>query len=99
MHACNACSQPATLDVTRQLDVAQIHTEQASKTGRPRQSMQGLNAWRFSLCLSRLQVVHTQAKSFGCTAELDWLEKLEPYYPATVNDDRAYEFAMGVADK
>ena len=43
------------------------------------------------------QVVEAQAKSYGCTGEVDWMDAQEPMYPPTVNDPGAYEFAKGVA--
>ena len=43
------------------------------------------------------QVVEAQARSYGCTGEVDWLDAQEPIYPPTVNDPGAYDFSAGVA--
>lgn len=43
------------------------------------------------------QVVEAQAKSYGCTGEVDWMDAQEPMYPPTVNDPDAHEFSKGMA--
>jgi len=39
------------------------------------------------------------AQSFQCSAEIDWLEDTEKYYPPTVNDKGAYRFAVEVGKR
>eukprot|EP00951_Prasinocladus_malaysianus_P000820 scaffold5791_cov19-Prasinocladus_malaysianus.AAC.1 len=43
-------------------------------------------------CLSSLyrELAELQAKSFGCSASVEW----KMYYPPTVNHEKAYSFAM-----
>lgn len=43
------------------------------------------------------QVVEAQARSYGCTGAVDWMDAQEPMYPPTVNDPGAYEFSKSVA--
>ena len=42
-------------------------------------------------------MVDAQARSYGCTAEVDWMEAESPYYPPTVNERGAFDFANDVA--
>ncbi|KAK9829138.1 hypothetical protein WJX72_004097 [[Myrmecia] bisecta] len=42
------------------------------------------------------EVIRAQAASFGCTADISWREEDQPYYPPTVNDKGAFEFAKDV---
>ncbi len=42
------------------------------------------------------QVAQGVATSFQCSAEVDWLEETEKYYPPTVNNKETYKFAMQV---
>ena len=44
-------------------------------------------------------LVASTAAAHGCTADIDWMEHVFPYYPPTVNDPHAYRFAMDVADR
>lgn len=37
--------------------------------------------------------------AYRCNGTVDWLEEEHPYYPPTVNDAGAAEFAKGVAGK
>ena len=46
-----------------------------------------------------LQVAEGVAKSFQCSAEIDWLEDTEKYYPPTFNDKAAYKFAVEVGQR
>jgi hypothetical protein len=46
-----------------------------------------------------LQVAQGVARSFQCSAEIDWLEDTEKYYPPTVNDKAAYNFAVEVGQR
>ncbi len=39
------------------------------------------------------------ARSLQCSAEIDWLEDTEKYYPPTVNDKAAYKFAVEVGQR
>ena len=43
-----------------------------------------------------MQVAQGVAKSLQCSAEVDWLEDTEKYYPPTVNSKETYNFAMQV---
>jgi metal-dependent amidase/aminoacylase/carboxypeptidase family protein len=43
------------------------------------------------------QVVTSQAASFGCTAEVDWMLDRHPYYPPVVNHPDAAAFLSDVA--
>lgn len=45
------------------------------------------------------QVAQGIASSLQCTAVIDWLEDTEAYYPATVNDKSAYNFAVSVGKR
>ena len=45
------------------------------------------------------QVVSQQSASFGCKAEIDWVEDRQPYYPPLINDEAAYQFAVGVGQR
>ncbi|CAL5221473.1 g3672 [Coccomyxa viridis] len=42
------------------------------------------------------EVAQGVATSFQCSAEVDWLEETEKYYPPTVNNKETYKFAMQV---
>lgn len=44
----------------------------------------------------RRELAAAQAQAFGCTADVDWREEEQPYYPPTVNDAGAYAFAADV---
>ena len=46
-----------------------------------------------------MQIVDLQARSFGCKAEIDWMEAQQPYYPPLVNDEAAYHFAVNVGQQ
>lgn len=37
--------------------------------------------------------------AYQCNGTVDWLEAEHPYYPPTVNDPAAAEFAKGVVGK
>jgi len=37
------------------------------------------------------------ASAYGCTAQVDWMQETDPYYPPVVNDPRAAQFAASVA--
>jgi IAA-amino acid hydrolase len=37
--------------------------------------------------------------AYQCNGTVDWLEEEHPYYPPTVNDPGAAEFAKGVVGK
>ena len=43
------------------------------------------------------QVVEAQAKSYGCTGDVDWMDAQEPMYPPTINDPGAFKFSKGMA--
>lgn len=43
------------------------------------------------------EIVAGVAAAHGCTAEVDWMQEVLPYYPPVVNDPEAYQFAMDVA--
>lgn len=47
-------------------------------------------------CLLRLQMVPAVVGAYQCNGTVDWLEEEHPYYPPTVNDPGAAEFAKGV---
>ena len=63
----------------------------------------------FVLAPQLVQVFEQQAKVFGCSAEVDWLEDkgswtggsiaLQTYYPPTVNDVSALALAKDVASR
>ena len=46
-----------------------------------------------------MQVAHNVAAALQCTADINWLEKAEKYYPPTVNDKGAYQFAVEVGKR
>ena len=43
------------------------------------------------------EVVKAQAVSFGCTADVDWMEAVHPYYPPLVNDAATAAFVETTA--
>jgi len=43
-----------------------------------------------------IELAAAQAQAYGCTADVDWREEEQPYYPPTVNDAGAYAFAADV---
>ena len=43
------------------------------------------------------KVVTNTAAAFGCTADVDWMQEKQPYYPPTVNDVGAVELLRDVA--
>ena len=43
------------------------------------------------------RLIKSQAESFGCTAEVDWMEAAHPYYPPVVNDAATAAFVSDVA--
>lgn len=45
------------------------------------------------------EVVTSQALSFGCTASVDWMEDVHPYYPPLVNDPDTAVLAAKVASE
>ena len=46
-----------------------------------------------------VQVAQGVATSFQCSAEVDWLEETEKYYPPTVNNKETYKFAVEVGKR
>merc|ERR1719240_1226298 len=43
------------------------------------------------------EVVELEARVHGCTATVDWMEDVMPYYPPTVNDARMAALVQSVA--
>lgn len=43
------------------------------------------------------ELVRYQAMSYGCTAEVDWMENSHPYYPPVVNNVAVTDFVSDVA--
>lgn len=43
--------------------------------------------------------ITAQAASLGCTAQLNWMEEEHPYYPPTVNNAQAHDFAADVVKR
>ena len=43
-------------------------------------------------------LVMSQVKSFGCAAEVDWMEESHPYYPPLVNDAGMADFVADTAE-
>ena len=44
-----------------------------------------------------VEVISATALAHGCTSEVDWMEKIHPYYPPLVNDQWAANFMSTVA--
>lgn len=51
--------------------------------------------WRV-LLLCPMQMVPAIVGGYQCNGTVDWLEEEHPYYPPTVNDPGAAEFAKSV---
>eukprot|EP01025_Chloroclados_australasicus_P014658 TRINITY_DN1688_c0_g1_i8.p2 TRINITY_DN1688_c0_g1~~TRINITY_DN1688_c0_g1_i8.p2 ORF type:complete len:445 (-),score=57.31 TRINITY_DN1688_c0_g1_i8:407-1741(-) len=45
------------------------------------------------------QMVKSVAQAYGCKAQVDWMEKVRPYYPATINHPKAFAFVEQVSKK